>query len=338
MKNVFIIAEAGVNHNGRLNLALQLCDKAKEIGADAVKFQTFKTELIAVKNAEMADYQKAIVTDAQNQFDMIKALELSYKEFEVIKDHCEKIGIEFMSTPDEEESLDFLVSLGVKTLKVGSGEVDNIPFLRRVAQYNKPTILSTGMSTMAEIEILMRELSFAGLDLDKITLLHCNTEYPTPLKDVNLKAMVELRNKFKVKVGYSDHTLGSIVAVAATALGAVCIEKHFTLDNQMQGPDHKASLNPQDFEAMIKAIRETELLLGSDDKKVSSSEAKNKRLIRKVIVAKRDIQKGEKLSVENLCLKRSSAGISGYSWDLVIGKVADKNYNVDESIAEAILK
>jgi N-acetylneuraminate synthase len=338
MKQVFIIAEAGVNHNGKLDLALKLCDKALEIGADAVKFQTFKTELIVAKDSEMAEYQKEMVKQFQNQFDMIKALELSYEDFKIIKAHCDKIGIEFMSTPDEEESLDFLVNLGVKRLKIGSGEVDNVPFLRRVAQYNLPTIFSTGMSTLADIELMITTLFKAGMDRSNIMLLHCNTEYPTPLIDVNLKAMNTLKNIFDIRVGYSDHTLGTVVAIAATALGAECIEKHFTLDNEMEGPDHKASLNPKDFKEMIDAIKKTELLLGNEEKNVSKSEGKNKKLIRKVMVAQRIIKQGDILSEDNLCLKRSSAGISGFDWDLVIGKKADRDYERDQVISKDLLK
>lgn len=338
MNKVFIIAEAGVNHNGSLDLALKLCGEAKRIGVDAVKFQTFKTEKIVVRSSEMAEYQKQNTSNFDNQFDMIKALELSYDQFKIIKEYCEKINIEFMSTPDEEDSLDFLISLGVKKLKVGSGEVDNIPFLRRIAKHNLPTIFSTGMSTMEDIELLLNTVINAGLDKKNITLLHCNTEYPTPYHDVNLRAMLTMKEKYGVAIGYSDHTLGIVVPIAATALGAVCIEKHFTLDNNMSGPDHLASLNPKDFEEMVKAVRDTEVAMGSSSKQVTKSEQKNKSIIRKVIVAAHPIMKGSRLNESDLILKRSTAGISGVLWDKVVGKIADQNYCADQIISENLIK
>lgn len=338
MNRVFIIAEAGVNHNGRLDLALKLCDKALEVGADAVKFQTFKTELIAIKNLEMAPYQKEAVKDSSSQYEMIKKLELSYDDFLKIKNYCQEIGIEFLSTPDEEQSLDFLISLGLKKIKIGSGEIDNVPFLRKIAKVNIPTIFSTGMSSLEEIKKMFSVLVAAGMDPKNITLLHCNTEYPTPLEDVNLKAMLTLKNEFGVDVGYSDHTLGSIVAIAATALGAKCIEKHFTLDNNMDGPDHKASMNPEDFKSLVTAIRNTETLLGNGEKRMTSSESKNKKLVRKMIVAKTPIKKGEKLTEDFLCLKRASKGISGFEWDKIVGQISNKDYEIDEVISEELLK
>ncbi len=258
MKNqVYIIAEAGVNHNGRLDLALQLCEAAKEAGVDAVKFQTFKTENILIESAEKAEYQKENTGDSEeSQFDMVKNLELSYEDFNEVQKYCKEIGIEYLSTPDDEESLEFLLSQGMKLIKVGSGEISNIPYLRTIGSKKKSVILSTGMSTLKEVERAYNELLDAGAL--EVALLHCTTNYPCPMDEVNLSAMNTLRDAFKCEVGYSDHTLGVEVTVSSVALGATIVEKHFTLDTTMDGPDHIASLNPQELKTMVTMIRNIE--------------------------------------------------------------------------------
>jgi len=331
VKKVLIIAEAGVNHNGSLDIALKLCDEAKYAGADAVKFQTFKTEKILTKNVRMADYQKKNIGTDVTQFEMIKKLELSYKDFEIIKRHCDKIGIMFLSTPDEEESLDFLISLGINIIKIGSGDVDNLPYLKTVGQKNKDVILSTGMSYLGEVEKAFFTLIENGAKT--VTLLHCTTNYPCPYEEVNLKAMNTLKNAFNVKVGYSDHTLGVDVPIAAVALGADVIEKHFTLDNNMEGPDHKASLNPTDLGRMIEAIRNIEKSLGNGIKIPNPSEESIKRIVRKYIVAQSHINKGDLFSEKNLTVKRAMAGkLPANFWDQVIGRISDREFFQDEEI------
>ncbi|MDG0817353.1 N-acetylneuraminate synthase [Bdellovibrio svalbardensis] len=336
MKNkVFIIAEAGVNHNGSFDLAIRLCDIAKEAGADAVKFQTFKTEKLLTKKAKLAEYQKnALGETSDGQFDMIKKLELSYDQFGAIKEHCEKIGIEFMSTPDDDDSLEFLVNLGIRRLKIGSAEITNVPFLRKFAKTGLPLIVSSGMADLIEVLAAKETLVKAGAKAEQLTFLHCNTEYPTPMRDVNLRAMLTMKEHLKTEIGYSDHTLGLTVCTAAAALGATVLEKHFTIDTSMEGPDHQASLTPQQLKDLVQAVRDVEICLGSDVKKASPSEEKNKAITRRLIVASRPIQKGEILSDENLTTKRAPTGISANQWDLVIGKKASKNYEEDESIFE----
>lgn len=328
--SIYIIAEAGVNHNGKLDLALKLCDAAKVAGVDAVKFQTWKTENIVTASARQAAYQTANTGKEESQYDMLKNLELSYDHFRCIQDYCKKIGIDFLSTPDEEESLQFLVSLGLPFIKVGSGEVTNIPYLRKIGACKKPVILSTGMSTLAQVATAYDTLLKAGAA--EVSLLHCTTNYPCPMDEVNLQAMVTLRNAFKCKVGYSDHTMGTEIPVAAAALGAEIIEKHFTLDRTMDGPDHKASLEPAELRLMVQQIRNIEAALGDGIKKPNKSEAENAKVVQKSILAKHPIKKGETLTEENLTVKRAGAGIPASLWDAVVGCRAIKDYDIDEPI------
>lgn len=328
----YIIAEAGVNHNGQLDLALSLCDAAKEAGVDCVKFQTWKTENICTASAALAEYQKENVqSETESQFEMLKRLELSYDHFEYIKEYCERIGIDFLSTPDEEESLDFLMNrLQLPIIKIGSGEVTNIPYLRKIASYGKPIILSTGMSNLAQVATAYDTLVEAGAP--SVSLLHCTTNYPCPVDEVNLKAMQTIKEAFKCQCGYSDHTMGIEVPIAAVAMGAEIIEKHFTLDRSMDGPDHKASLEPQELKAMVNAIRNIEAALGDGIKRPNKSEFECAKVVQKSILAKRNIKKGEILSEDNLAVKRNGKGISSVHWDLVVGCYAIKDYNIDEPI------
>ena len=329
-KHVYIIAEAGVNHNGRLDLALQLCDAAKEAGVDAIKFQTWKTELIISKNTEMADYQKKNLGNDDSQYDMLKKLELSYDNFRLIKDYCDNIGIQFLSTADETESLDFLCELGMPLIKLGSGEITNIPYLRYCAKKNMPLIISTGMCNLSDVATAFDVLTEAGAK--DITLLHCTTNYPCPMDEVNLRAMQTLKDAFKCKVGYSDHTMGTEIPIAAVAMGADIIEKHFTLDQNMEGPDHKASLNPEELKAMVSAIRHIEQALGDGIKQPNESEKKISKVVLKRIVASRPIKKGETLSEDNMTVKRSDNGIKASYWDVVAGRIAQQDYSIDEEI------
>ena len=328
---VYIIAEAGVNHNGRLDLALQLCDAAKEAGADAVKFQTWKTEKIITKSANLATYQQENISNkSQSQFEMLKALELSYDDFIIIQQHCRKIGIEFLSTPDEECSLSFLSTLNLPFIKLASGEVTNIPYLRLVGSLHKNVILSTGMTYLSDVDIAYRTLIDAGAS--SVSLLHCTTNYPCPVNEVNLRAMQTLKTAFKCKVGYSDHTMGIEVPIAAVAMGAEIIEKHFTLNQNMDGPDHKASLNPIELKEMVKAIRNIETALGNGIKSPNKSELEISKVVLKRIVASRPIHKGEYLTEKNLTVKRASEGISATSWDTIIGSTALYDFTTDEPI------
>jgi len=330
--NVFIIAEAGVNHNGQLSIALELCDAAKEANADAVKFQTFKTELILTKNTGLADYQKKNFEDAKTQFQMIKELELSYEDFSIIKKHCDKIGIRFLSTPDEEQSLNFLLDvLKMDIIKIGSGEVTNLPFLEKIGKKKLPVILSTGMSKMSEVATAYELLQESGAS--DIALLHCTTNYPCPMEEVNLNAILTLKNAFKTNVGYSDHTIGTEVSIAAAAMGATIIEKHFTLDRQMEGPDHFASLEPEELKSMIKAIRNIQLAMGDGKKRPNKSELKIKSFIQKYIVARTKILKGDVFSEKNIILKRTGIkGKSAFYWNDLIGKTAERDFEPDELI------
>jgi N-acetylneuraminate synthase len=320
IRKTLIIAEAGVNHNGSLELAFKLCEEAKRAGADVVKFQTWITEKIMTKEAKQATYQLENSGKSESQFDMVKRLELSFADFVKLKEFCEGIDIEFMSTPDEEDSLDFLMKIGMKRIKIGSGEVNNLPFLKRVAQFGKETILSTGMSSMEEVRIALNCLVSNGLSLNQITILHCNTQYPTPPEDVNLRAMLTIKEELAVRVGFSDHTLGIEMPIAATALGAEIIEKHFTLDKNMQGPDHKASLSPEELTHMVKAIRNIELALGDGAKKVTTSEVENKAVVRKSVHIKNPIKSGHSLALEDLIMKRPGDGISSYEIPQLVGK------------------
>ena len=330
--NVCIIAEAGVNHNGDLDLALKMCAAAKDAGADIVKFQTFNTDNNVLKSCEMAEYQKKNVGGAESHWEMIKRLELNHKEFRRIKDYCDEIEIEFMSTPSEIDSLNFLISLGMEKIKISSGEITNLPFLRNIGENKKQVILSSGMANLGEIEAAIDILIAAGTCRENITILHCTTEYPTLLEDVNLLAMLTIKESFKVNIGYSDHTTGVEVAIAAVALGAKIIEKHFTLNRKMMGPDHAASLEPAELKNMTQAIRKIESALGNGIKRPTQSELKNKYITRKCIVAKRKISKGETFSLENLTVKRPEKGISAMKWDEILGKKAKMYFREDEAI------
>lgn len=331
MHKTFIIAEAGVNHNGDISLAKKLIDAALYSGVDAVKFQTWKTELLVTLSAGQADYQEENTGVSESQFSMIKKLELTYNDFRELKTYCDDKGILFLSTPDEFESATFLNELQ-SIFKIGSGELNNIPFLRHIATLADKVILSTGMGELGEIEMALDALIGAGMPREKITVLHATTEYPTPMKDVNLRAMQTIAEAFKVQVGYSDHTLGIEVPVAAVALGASVIEKHFTLDRTMTGPDHRASLEPDELKGMVDAIRNIETALGSGIKKPCASELKNKQVVRKSIVAQEEIKKGELLSMKNMALKRAGSGIAADRWDEMIGRHALRDYRKDDLI------
>ncbi|EAI7261968.1 MULTISPECIES: N-acetylneuraminate synthase [Campylobacter] len=332
MIKTLIIAEAGVNHNGDMNLAKKLIEVASEAGADYVKFQTFKTELCISKNAQKAEYQLKTTSHEESQFDMIKKLELSKQDHEVLIEHCKKCNIKFLSTAFDLKSIDLLVELGVEIFKIPSGEITNLPYLKKIAKLNKNIILSTGMTSLGEIEMALDVLIDNGTQRNKITILHCNSEYPTPFKDVNLKAMQTIKEAFKLPVGYSDHTLGVTIPIAAVAMGACVIEKHFTLDKNMQGPDHLASLNPDELKTMVQSIRELEQALGNGIKKPSESETKNINIGRKSLVAASPIKKGDFFTEKNLGVKRPGNGISPMEWDNIIGKVAEKNFDIDELI------
>ncbi|EAL1702254.1 N-acetylneuraminate synthase [Campylobacter upsaliensis] len=332
MKKVLIIAEAGVNHNGDINLAKKLIEQAAEAGADVVKFQTFKASSCVSVSAKKAKYQLETTAKEESQLEMIQKLELSYEShFELMK-HCKKHGIAFLSTPFDLESVEFLRGLDLPYFKIPSGEITNLPYLKAVAKCKKRVLLSTGMANLGEIEAALTILRKNGTR--NITLLHCNTEYPTPFEDVNLNALKTLKEAFKLEVGYSDHTEGIVASLGAVALGAVVIEKHFTLDKTMEGPDHRASLEFEELRALCKGIRELEKALGSGIKKASKSEAKNKIIARKSLVAKREIQKGEKFSIENLTTKRPGSGISAMRYEEYLGKRALKTYKKDELINE----
>ena len=328
--SVYIIAEAGVNHNGSLDLAYQMVDAAKNAGADCIKFQTFKSEKLVAPCADMASYQKKNTQKDTSQLEMLRKLELSYSDFVLLKEYCEKAGIMFLSTPFDLESVAFLDELGVPFWKIPSGEITNLPYLEAIAKTKRPVVMSTGMCTIDEIEAAMTVLRQSGAE--SVSLLHCNTEYPTPYEDVNLQAMDTLKEVFRVPVGYSDHTIGITIPVAAVARGATIIEKHFTLDKNMEGPDHKASLDPQELLAMVQAIRATEICLGRREKFPSASEQKNIPIARKSIVAARDIHAGEVFTEECLAVKRPGSGINPMRWHEVIGLIAKRDFMVDELI------
>lgn len=330
MKKVLIIAEAGVNYNGSLELAYRMVDEAKNAGADIVKFQTAKPENVISRYAKKAEYQKKATGLEESQLDMVRKLMLKFEDFIPLKKYCEEKGIGFLSTPFELESIDFLDRLGCSVWKIPSGEITNYPYLKKIAKTGKPVIMSTGMSTLKEVDQAIRLLKRNGGG--EISLLHCNTQYPTPYRDVNLRAMQTLREAFHVPVGYSDHTLGIEVSIAAAAMGAVIIEKHFTLDRGMEGPDHKASLEPGELTAMVKSIRNIEAAMGDGKKRVTESERENIWIARKSIVAKRDIAKGEQMTEENITTKRPGNGISPMEWTKVLGTRAVKDFREDELI------
>lgn len=330
-KHVFIIAEAGVNHNGDVIIAKKLIDAAVDAGADAVKFQTFKTENLVAKDAPKADYQKKS-TGNGNQFEMLKRLELSFEDHLSLKKYCDEKGILFLSTPFDFESVDLLEKLDLSMYKISSGEITNIPLLRYIARLKKPMIVSTGMANLSEIERAVNEIKENGND--KIILLHCTSNYPTLYEDVNLNAMLTIKNAFMLPVGYSDHTIGIEVPIAAVSLGAEIIEKHFTLDKTLIGPDHKASLEPQELKRMIQSIRLVETALGNCEKKPTLQESKNKKVSRKSLVAARAIKKGEKFTSESLTVKRPGTGIVPYYYWDYIGQEANKDFDEDEVILE----
>ncbi|WP_097014069.1 N-acetylneuraminate synthase [Anaerocolumna aminovalerica] len=330
MNKTYIIAEAGVNHNGDLNRAKEMIRVAQKAGADAVKFQTFVTENLVSVEAPKATYQRKTTGKEETQYQMLKKLELSFNNFRELKTYADEVGIDFLSTPFDEDSIDFLNQLSMRFWKIPSGEITNKPYLVKISKTKRPIILSTGMSTMKEIEEALE--IFKDYNREDIILLHCNTEYPTPYSDVNLGAMKTLKDKFNVLIGYSDHTKGIEVSIAAVALGAVVIEKHFTLDKGLPGPDHKASLEPSEFTKMINSIRNIEKAIGDGVKKPSESETKNITIARKSIVAKRDIKKGEILTEANLAVKRPGNGISPMKWFDVLGKIAIHDFEKDEMI------
>ena len=327
--SVYIIAEAGVNHNGSYELACKMVDAAKAAGVDCIKFQTFKSKNLVAHNAQKAEYQKDTTGDG-SQVDMLKKLELSYDEFAELKAYCDKVGIMFLSTPFDFESINFLNSIDMPFWKIPSGEITNFPYLVALAKTEKPVIMSTGMCEMEEINAAIGVLRKNGTT--DIKLLHCNTEYPTPFEDVNLRAMQTMRDAFNLEVGYSDHTKGIDVPAAAVAIGATVIEKHFTLDRNMEGPDHKASLEPDELADMVSSIRNIEKALGTGDKTPSTSERKNIAAARKSIVAKHSIRAGEVLSDDNITVKRPGTGISPMQWNDVIGTKAIRNFDEDELI------
>lgn len=330
MESTLIIAEAGVNHNGKLEIAKRLALEAKKCGADIVKFQTAKLNALVSRFADMAEYQKRNIGKEMSQREMLKEILLTYEDFVKLADYCNEIGIQFLSTPFDLESIDFLKSLGCNLWKIPSGEITNLPYLKKIASMNLPIILSTGMCTLDEVREAMDILDRNNTGL--VTLMHCTTQYPVPFKDVNLRAMITLKENFNCKIGYSDHTSGIEVPIAAVAMGAVVIEKHFTIDRYMEGPDHKASLEPRDFSEMVKAIRNVEAALGSSVKKPTESEMMNRYVARKSIIAARKIRRGEVLTEENLTTKRPGNGISPMKWHEVLGREAIRDFDEDELI------
>ncbi len=330
MSKVFIIAEAGVNHNGDIKKAKRLIDVAAGAGADAVKFQTFKAENLVCKNAKKAKYQLETTDRSETQYEMLKKLELTEPMHKELMEYSTKKNILFLSTPFDIESIKLLSTLGMQVFKIPSGEITNLPYLREIAGQKKKVILSTGMSSMDEVKAAVDVLRRNGAE--DITLLHCNTQYPTPLSDVNLFAMVKMHEAIGLPVGYSDHTQGIEIPIAAAALGAAVIEKHFTLDKNMEGPDHKASLEPQELNRMVEGIRKIEQALGNGIKQTSESEKPNVGIVRKSIVAAVSIKKGEKYTEKNLTTKRPGTGINPMRWDEIMGMIADRDYETDEMI------
>lgn len=331
MKTI-IIAEVGVNHNGNIELAKKLIKIAAESGVDLVKFQTFKTKSIISINAPKAEYQKNNTEKNESQYEMVKNLELSRADHEILIKECRLNKVGFFSTAFDEESFDMLVDLGLDNIKIPSGEITNLPLLRYMTRLGMPVMLSTGMACLGEIEAAIEVIEASGTPRNLITVLHCTTEYPTPMVDVNLHAMVSMKNAFGVEVGYSDHTSGIEVPIAAVALGAKVIEKHFTLDRNLPGPDHKASLEPKELQAMVEGIRNIEVALGNGIKRPSLSELKNKPIARKSLVARRQIQAGEIYSKDNIAVKRPGTGISPMRWDEVLGRPAPRSFESDELI------
>jgi len=331
-KPILVIAEAGVNHNGDIALAKQLIEVAADAGADFVKFQTFNSDRLVIKSAGKADYQKLVTDKTESQHSMLSRLELSNLMHHELIAHCKVCNIGFLSTGFDIESVNFLVSLGQSFFKIPSGEITNLPYLQHIGQLGKAVVMSTGMATLGEIEAAIDVLEESGTPREKLTVLHCTTEYPTPVNEVNLRAMTSIKTAFSVSVGYSDHTVGIEIACAAVAIGATVIEKHFTLDRKLPGPDHKASLEPSELKAMVANIRNIEVALGDGIKRVTTSEVKNKGIVRKSLVATRVIMVGELFTLENLGIKRPGIGISPMRRDEVIGKRASRDFKVDELI------
>ncbi|MCF8052741.1 MAG: N-acetylneuraminate synthase [Desulfobacterales bacterium] len=331
-KRTFIIAEAGVNHNGDLDLAIKMVDVAAKCGADAIKFQTFKAENVISRYAPKAEYQKSTTGSVESQLEMVKKLELDESAHKKLVSHCKNKGIIFLSSPFDLRSIDLLDKLRMEIFKIPSGEITNLPYLRKIGALKKRVILSTGMAVLAEIEAAIDVLEAAGTPRRYFTILQCNTEYPTPMSDVNLRAMISIRHAFGVSVGYSDHTLGIEVPIAAVALGATVIEKHLTLDRNLPGPDHRASLEPDEFTSMVHAIRNVEQALGDGIKRPSSSEAKNRAIACKSIVASRSIRAGEFFTSKNVTVKRPGTGLSPMRWDEVIGRHALRDFSPDDLI------
>lgn len=336
--SVTIIAEAGVNHNGDMELAKKMIDAAKDAGADYIKFQTFVPKELVSKGAQKADYQKETTGTEETQQEMLEKLALTFDDFKDLKIYCEATGIGFLSTPFDFESIEFLQGLDLDFWKIPSGEITNLPYLKKLAGTGKVMVLSTGMCTLQEVSDAVRILQSEGVRGEDIILLQCNTEYPTPYKDVNLNAMLKMKEAFEVEVGYSDHTKGIEIPLAAAALGAVVIEKHFTLDCTMEGPDHKASLEPQELKEMIRAIRHIEEAMGNGEKIPSPSEKKNRSVVRKSIVAKKAILQGDIFTEENLTVKRPGTGISPMKWEEFIGRTADRDYEEDEQIRSSLFE
>lgn len=329
---VLIIAEAGVNHNGDIVIAKKLVDAAKECGADIIKFQLFNADDLVIPNTSKALYQKREGKENETQFQMLKKLELNFDEQKELKNYCDEINIEFLSSAFDLESLVFIKKMKLKRYKIPSGEITNLPYLRFIGAQKKPLLLSTGMSNITEIHAAILELLKAGANKKDITILHCTSEYPAPIEDINLRALKTIRDYFDVEVGYSDHTLGIEVSIAAVALGAKVIEKHITLDKNLDGPDHKASLEPDQFYNLVKSIRNVSLALGEPKKDITNSEIKNLKIVRKSIVAKKDIKKGELFSKDNLCTKRPGTGISPMRWEEIIGTMSKRNYKKNQFI------
>ncbi|MFD1096348.1 N-acetylneuraminate synthase [Salegentibacter chungangensis] len=334
MKNkVLIIAEAGVNHNGNIETAKELIDKASSAGADFVKFQTFKASGLVTKSAERAEYQNSNTENNDSQYEMLKKLELSEDAHNILIEYCKSKGIKFLSTGFDLNTLEFLNKLNIELFKIPSGEITNLPYLRKIASFNKPVVMSTGMASMQEVTEAFNVLVNEGLKKENIIIVHCNTEYPTPMDDVNLKAMNTIGKELGVRIGYSDHTLGIEVPIAAVALGAKVIEKHFTLDRNLPGPDHRASLEPEELKLMVESIRNIEKAIsGSGKKEPSRSEMKNKDIARKSIIASKEIKKGDKFNENNLTVKRPGNGISPMKWDSVLGRTANRDFKEDELI------
>lgn len=335
MKNnkTIIVAEAGVNHNGKINLAKKLIKEAALAGANYVKFQTYITKYLVTEYAKKTNYQKKNTKNNQTQFNMLKKYQLSYSDHISLINCCKKNKIKFLSSPFDKESIDLLIDLKLDTLKIPSGEITNLPYLKHIGKFSKSLILSTGMSTLDEVKNAVKILNKAGTSLNKITVLHCTTSYPTNMEDVNLNAMLTLKKKTGLKVGYSDHTLGVEVSIAAVTLGAKIIEKHLTVSRKMKGPDHKASLEPQDLKFMVDKIRNIEKALGNGKKIPKKNELKNMSFVRKSIVAAQKINKGDKFTNHNLAIKRPGTGISPMYIEKLIGKVSKRNFTKDELIS-----